>query len=80
MSAEKCLQKNANPTQQPPTPSLTKRKKIQEINVFRSPTDNMVSPCTRRLLKKTDKVVNPRKTLPDVPKFTVEDKENASVM
>ncbi|KAG9490288.1 hypothetical protein GDO78_005921 [Eleutherodactylus coqui] len=35
----------------PITPSITKRKQVQQSNAFRSPTDNLMSPCSLKILK-----------------------------
>ncbi|KAM5171484.1 uncharacterized protein ACMZJ9_004180 [Mantella aurantiaca] len=46
------LQDKGHPNLQlPVTPSITKRKQVQQSNTFRSPTDNMISPCSLKLLK-----------------------------
>ncbi|KAG8577835.1 hypothetical protein GDO81_010311 [Engystomops pustulosus] len=52
MSGNKGLQAITHPNQLlPVTPSITKRKQVQQSNVFRSPTDNLISPCSLRILK-----------------------------
>ncbi|XP_053320182.1 uncharacterized protein LOC128491854 [Spea bombifrons] len=51
MSSNKGLQAISHPNQLPATPSMTKRLQIQQRNTFRSPTDNLISPCSLRLRK-----------------------------
>ncbi|CAH2277898.1 Hypothetical predicted protein [Pelobates cultripes] len=48
----KGLQAKSHPNQQlPVTPAIVKRKQVQQRNTFRSPTDSLVSPCSRVLRK-----------------------------
>ncbi|GCB63542.1 hypothetical protein scyTo_0000167 [Scyliorhinus torazame] len=80
MNTSKALTKHSDPNQQPPTPSLTKRKQAQEKKLFRSPTDSMLSPCSQRLMK--PKQVNHTElqsnkiTAQQVHEFSFGDKEN----
>ncbi|KAG7456129.1 hypothetical protein MATL_G00248400 [Megalops atlanticus] len=74
MSSGKTLQNASHPNQQPPTPSLAKRKKIKEKTDIRSPTDSLMSPCTRRLMRKAAKDMQ---LLLQIPTYSTEDKENA---
>ncbi|MEE6480629.1 hypothetical protein FKM82_012624 [Ascaphus truei] len=80
MSSSKALQKKGHPNQQlPATPSITKRKQVQQSNTFKSPTDSLISPCSQRLLKTKlqtalrDQGCNARKP---VPKCDIDGKEN----
>ncbi|KAG5262086.1 hypothetical protein AALO_G00292050 [Alosa alosa] len=59
--------------QQPPTPSLARRKRIQETTDIRSPTDNMMSPCSRKLNGKPTKDIH---TTPHASRSRSLDKEN----
>ncbi|GCC22448.1 hypothetical protein chiPu_0000836 [Chiloscyllium punctatum] len=79
MSTNKALTKHSDPNQQPPTPSLTKRKQAQEKKFFRSPTDSMLSPCSQRLMKTkhmNHTELQSNKITSQVHEFSIGNKEN----
>ncbi|KAM4036492.1 uncharacterized protein ACNLHF_015434 isoform 1-T5 [Anomaloglossus baeobatrachus] len=76
MNCSKGLQAKSHPNQQlPVTPGLTKRKQVQQCNVFKSPTDNLISPCSMRILK-SKKYVGDRGIDTNQHKSDIDGKEN----